>query len=106
MRFENVIPQCQKDLAPVHMVSQYALASAWLMAPVYLVSLYALASVLLIAPVHLVSQYALASVCRPVYPYGFTVIPMDSDLKFRCYAGWVKNYGRCPIFPFPQFKLE
>ena len=36
---------------------------------------------------------------RPVYPYGFAVIPMDSDLKFRCYTGWVKNYGHCPIFP-------
>ena len=43
-------------------------------------------------------------VCRPVYPYGFAVIPTDSDLKFRCYAGWVKNYGHCPIFPFPHFK--
>ena len=43
---------------------------------------------------------------RPVYPYSFAVIPMDSDLKFRCYAGWVKNYGHCPIFPFPHFKLE
>ena len=45
-------------------------------------------------------------VCRPVYPYGFAVIPTDSDLEFRCYAGWVKNYGHCPIFPFPHFKLE
>ena len=35
---------------------------------------------------------------RPVYPYGFAVIPTDSDLKFRCYARWVKNYGHCPIF--------
>ena len=43
---------------------------------------------------------------RPVYPYGFAVIPTDSDLKFHCYAGWVKNYGHCPIFPFPHFKLE
>ena len=43
---------------------------------------------------------------RPVYPYGFAVIPTDSDLKFRCYARWVKNYGHCPIFPFPHFKLE
>ena len=43
---------------------------------------------------------------RPVYPYGFAVIPMDSDLKFHCYAGWVKNYGHCLIFPFPHFKLE
>ena len=43
---------------------------------------------------------------RPVYPYGFTIIPMDSDLKFRCYASWVKNYGHCLIFPFPHFKLE
>ena len=43
---------------------------------------------------------------RPVYPYGFAVIPTDSDLKFRCYAGWVRNYDHCPIFPFPHFKLE
>ena len=43
---------------------------------------------------------------RPVYPYGFAVIPTDSDLKFRCYTHWVKNYGHCPIFPFPHFKLE
>ena len=43
---------------------------------------------------------------RPVYPYGFAIIPTDSDLKFRCYAGWVKNYGHCPIFPFLHFKLE
>ena len=43
---------------------------------------------------------------RPVYPYGFAVIPTDSDLKFRCYPRWVKNYGHCPIFPFPHFKLE
>ena len=41
---------------------------------------------------------------RPVYPYGFAVIPTDSDLKFRSYAGWVKNYGHCPIFPFPQLE--
>ena len=37
----------------------------------------------------------------PVYPYGYAIIPTDSDLKFRCYAGWVRNYGHCPIFPFP-----
>ena len=43
---------------------------------------------------------------RPVYPYGFAVIPTDSDLKFCCYTGWVKNYSHCPIFPFPHFKLE
>ena len=42
--------------------------------------------------------------CRPVYPYGFAIIPTDSDLKFRCYAGWVKNDGHRPIFPFPHFK--
>ena len=27
---------------------------------------------------------------RPVYPYGFAVIPTDSDPIFRCYAGWIK----------------
>ena len=42
----------------------------------------------------------------PVYPYGFAVTPTDSDLKFRSYTGWVRNYGHCPIFPFPRFKLE
>ena len=46
------------------------------------------------------------AVSRPVYPYGFAVIPMDSDLKFRCYTSWVKNYGHCPIFPFLHFKLQ
>ena len=43
---------------------------------------------------------------RPVYPSGFAIIPTDSDLRFCCYAGWVKNYGHCPIFPFSHFKLE
>ena len=36
----------------------------------------------------LISVFFLAS-CRPVYPYGLAVIHTDSNLKFRCYAGWV-----------------
>ena len=43
---------------------------------------------------------------KSVYPYSFAIIPTDSDLKFCCYAGWVKNYSHCLIFPFPHFKLE
>ena len=50
--------------------------------------------------------WELGGISRPVYPYGFAVIPMDSDIKLSCYAGWVKNYGHCPIIPFPYFKLE
>ena len=58
------------------------------------------------ARVHVCVHACMRACIRPVYPYGFAIIPTDSDLKFRCYAGWVKNHGHCPIFPFPHFKLE
>ena len=34
-----------------------------------------------------VTTISLFQIGRPVYPYGFAVIPTDSDHKFRCYAG-------------------
>ena len=50
-----------------------------------------------------IALQASPNTCRPVYPYGFDVIPTDSDLKFRCYAGQVKKLWSPSDFPFPTF---
>ena len=47
-----------------------------------------------------VKNIVMGQTCAAVHSFSFTEIPTDSGLRFYYYAGWVKNDGHGPNFPF------